>query len=347
MTMKEMNFAIVGFGGIAKTHAMATYDAAIRFNLPYKLKLTHIITRRPIDQGISGVENSMDLEQVLSNPDIDFIDICTPNESHLEILKQAAKYKKPVYCEKPLASIYEEALSMTRIVDENNLITRVALMYRYSPAVNLLKREIEEGTIGDIIDFKIKTYHSSYLNPNKKGAWRTKKESGGGALLDLGVHLIDCVQYTLGDINKIKANTRIYFKDRTEVDEIAKLDIILKNGANGSLEVSRVFAEREHTDSFVVYGTKGSISVEFSNAYDINIFLYEKNITMIKSVGKGDELLKYYPERRNSLGYFQSCHTASLIGMANKVFGIDDNIGAGFDDALSCQKLIKEAYFND
>lgn len=342
--MKKMNFAIVGYGSIAKTHALAAFDAAIRFNLPYELKLTHIITRNPIDIGIPGVDNVVDLEQILSNPDIDFIDICTPNESHLEILEKASKYNKPVYCEKPLANNYEEALSMTKIVRESNLLNRVALMYRYSPAVNLLKRELEEGTIGDIIDFKIKTYHSSYLNPNKKGVWRTKKESGGGALLDLGVHLIDCVQYTLGKIDKIKADTRIYFKDRTEVDEIANLDIILENGTSGSLEVSRIFAEKEHTDSFVVYGTKGSISVQLSNAYDINIYLYEKNMTVVKSVNKADKLLKYYPERRASLGYFQGCHTASLIGFANRIFGINDKIGADFEDALSCQKIIQDAY---
>ena len=213
------------------------------------------------------------------------------------------------------------------------------------PALSLLKRELEKETIGKIIDFKVRTYHDSYLNEKKKDTWRTGKNSGGGALLDLGVHLIDMIQFTMGDIEKVEPKTRIYFVDRTEVDEIANCDFTLKGGVRGSLEVSRIFTEREQTDDFVVYCTKGSIKINFNNPYEIEIYNYVSNSTEIKNVASGDSLLKYYADKRNSLGFFQNCHTASLINFANKIYNNSgEGIEANFEDALKCERIINEVY---
>ena len=193
------------------------------------------------------MKNVTDIEEVLKNEDVHFIDICTPNDSHFDIVKSAAEYGKAIYCEKPLSASYSDAMEMAKIVKENNIINSVALVYRFMPAISLLKRELEKVTIGQIIDFKVRTYHDSYLNEKKKDTWRTGKKSGGGALPDLGVHLIDMIQFTIGEIEEVEAKTRIYFAGRTEVDEIANCDFTLKGGIRGSLEVSRIFTETELT----------------------------------------------------------------------------------------------------
>ena len=343
--MKKINFAMIGYGGIAKTHALAVNDANIRFSLPYQLNLTHIVTREPMNIPISGVKNVTDIEEVLARDDVHFIDICTPNDSHFDIVKKAAQHGKAIYCEKPLSSNYNDSMEMAKIVKENNIINSVALVYRFMPALSLLKRELEKETIGQIIDFKVRTYHDSYLNEKKKDTWRTGKNSGGGALLDLGVHLIDMIQFTMGDIEKVEPKTRIYFKDRTEVDEIANCDFTLKGGVCGSLEVSRIFTEREQTDDFVVYCTKGSIKINFNNPYEIEIYNYASNSTEIKNIASGDSLLKYYADKRNSLGFFQNCHTASLINFANKIYNNSgEDFQANFEDALKCERIINQVY---
>lgn len=349
--MKKINFAMIGFGGIAKTHSLAVYDANLRFSLPYELNLTHVVTRTPMDIPLSGVKNVTDIEEVLKNEDIHFIDICTPNDSHFDIVKKAAQYGKAIYCEKSLATNLRDAIEMTKIVKGNSIMNSVALVYRFMPALSLLKRELEKETIGKIIDFKVRTYHDSYLNEKKKDTWRTGKNSGGGALLDLGVHLIDMIQFTMGDIEEVDSRTRIFFKERAEVDEIANCDFTLKSGVMGSLEVSRIFTEREQTDDYVVYGSKGSIKINFNNPYEIEIYTYESNSTEIKNVAAGDNLLKYYADKRNSLGYFQNCHTASLINFASKIYNNlnggsedTDGVAANFDDALKCQRVIDKVY---
>lgn len=343
--MKSINFAIVGFGGIAKTHALASYDANLRFNLPFALNLTHVVTRKPQDIKLMDVKNCLDIEEVLNDESLDFISICTPNDSHLEYVEKAVKYGKAIYCEKPLSSNYEDALKMTELVNKNGIKNAVALMYRFIPAVRLLKKEVEKGTIGEIIDFKIKTYHKSYLSEKKKGTWRTLGNSGGGALLDLGVHLIDLINFTLGDIEKVKAKTRIYFKERSFVDEIAYCDFKLVNGAEGSLEVSRIFAEKDQRDCFEVFGTKGSLMINFKNPYVLEVYQNEENAAKLIKPDTSSEELMFYPDERNMLGFFQSAHTASIINFANSIFeNKDAGIAATFEDALKCQKIIKMAY---
>jgi len=343
--MKKINFAMIGYGGIAKTHSLAVYDANLRFSLPYELNLKYIVTRKPMNIPISGVINVTDIEEVLKDEEIHFIDVCTPNNAHFDLVKKAVQQGKAIYCEKPLAANTEDAIEMGRLVKENDIINSVALVYRFMPALSLLKRELEKETIGKIIDFKVRTYHDSYLNEKKKDTWRTGKSSGGGALLDLGVHLIDMIQFTMGDIEEVEARTRIYFKERSEVDEIANCDFTLKGGILGSLEVSRVFTQREQTDDYVVYGSHGSIKINFNNPYEIEIYNYESNSTEIKNVASGDNLLKYYADKRNSLGFFQNCHTASLINFANKIYNnCNDGIDANFEDALKCQRVIDKVY---
>ncbi|AOT68876.1 Gfo/Idh/MocA family protein [Geosporobacter ferrireducens] len=339
--MKQINFAIIGFGGIARTHALAVYDANLRYALPYQLNLTHVVTRKPMDIPLAGAKNVTDIEAVLADPTIHFIDICTPNDSHLEIVTKAVSYGKSIYCEKPLSSNYPDALEMVKLVQEGNILNAVALMCRFMPAVHLLKKELEKRTIGEVIDFKIRTYHKSYLSEKKKGTWRTLAQDGKGALLDLGVHLIDLVQFTLGDIQKATHNERIYFKDRSQVDEITDSVLMLEDGTMGHLEVSRVFAEREQTDRFEIYGTKGSIKINFLKPYEIEIYRFDQNTTEIKKVDERDEIMQYYIGERGSLGFFQNCHTASLIHFANRIVGHSPfNIAATFEDALKCQRII-------
>ncbi|PKM96326.1 MAG: hypothetical protein CVU84_01005 [Firmicutes bacterium HGW-Firmicutes-1] len=340
--MNSINYAIIGFGGIARNHALAAYDANLRHNLPYSLNLSYIVTRKPIEISVPGITNVTNLQTVLEDPNLDFISICTPNESHVDIVEQAIAYGKPIYCEKPLASTLLDAEKMNKLVHENNVINGVAFIYRFLPAIALLKEELEKKTIGSIIDFKIKTYHNSYLNKEKQGTWRTLKTSGGGALLDLGSHLIDLIHYTLGNIKEIQYQSRIHFKDRSEVDEITRGEILLDNGTLGSVEASRVFAEEIQTDQMILFGTTGSMKLDLTNPYIIQIHDFNTGSTLYKAVPEKHPSMRFYPKERNSLGFFQNCHTAAIIDFANKLNGMKDTIGADFTDGLKCQEVISK-----
>lgn len=342
---KQINFAIVGFGGIARTHALAAYIANLNFNLPYNLNLHSIVTRKKLESLPMGINNSLSIEDVLENKDVDFIDICTPNDSHEEIAMKALLYSKPIYCEKPLTSNYEKALEMTTNVSCSGIKNAAALIYRYLPALRMLKEEIEDGTIGQIIDFKVTLYHKSYLCPKKKGVWRTLEQSGGGALLDLGIHLVDMIEFTLGEIETVNCAAKIFFQDRTKVDEIADCDFKLKNEITGSLEVSRIFAEAEEETAFKIYGSKGSIRFSSHKPYSIEVYDFENGSTKIKNASSMPHLMKYYPGEKTSLGFLQDCHTSSLINFANFVADYEKNpLMPTFEDALRAQRVVAACY---
>lgn len=341
--MRTINFAIVGYGGIGKTHAIGAYIANIKYQLPFNIQLTHIVTRRAIDNIPLGVVNTTNIEDIFKNPTIDFVDICTPNDSHMEIAKKATQHGKAVYCEKPLASSYNQSLQMLQEVKKYGVVNGVAFNYRFIPGVYLLKKAIKKEVIGDIIDFKATLYHDSYLNPNKKGTWRTKADHGGGALLDLGIHLIDIIHYAIGDIKDIKSDLQIFFTDRTEVDEIAKCNIVLNNGAKGKLEVSRIHALQNQPTIIEVYGTKGSIKISSADPYHLSLYKYKKNKTYIYGLDPKDNIPFYYPAPRESLGFFQDTHTAALIDFCNQIVG-NPYVGGTFEDGLRAQKVVDLAY---
>ena len=346
--MNNINFAIIGFGGIARTHAIGAYAANLQLSLPYIINLKSIVSRKPLTNKIPPYgENILEINEALSDKEIDFIDICTPNDSHKEIVLKALKYGKAIYCEKPLSSNYKDAVEMTQAVEESGVKNAVALMYRYMPAFTLLKEEIQKGSIGEIIDFKIKLYHKSYLDGNKKGGWRTEATSGGGALMDLGVHLIDAVHFTLGDIDNVSCTTRVYFKDRTSVDEIAECKFQLSNNIRGSLEVSRIFADNEQHAAYVIYGTKGSIILESNKPYGIEIYSYENNMTITKTKSDKSNLLEYYPSERGSLGFHQDCHMSSIVNVANMIaHNKAPELIPTFRDGLKAQRVLEAAYIS-
>lgn len=343
--MDRISYALVGFGGIAKTHAIGSYAADLILGLPYSISLKSIVTRRPMEYCVPGSENVLDIEEVLNDPDIQFIDICTPNDAHKQIAEMAAAHGKAVYCEKPLAANYHDALEMTEVVDKSGINNAVALMYRFMPAIRLIKAEVENKTIGDIIDFKVNLYHKSYLDSNKKSTWRTSDISGGGALMDLGVHLIDIIHFALGSIKTVDCSTRIFFKERTNVDEIAECNFVLENGAMGSLEVSRIFADAEEPTTFSIYGTKGSIKMNTDKPYTIDIYDFEKNSTITKSAKGSKDILKNYPSERGSFGFHQDCHMAGIANFADEIyFNRKEAVTPRFQDALKAQRVIEAAY---
>jgi predicted dehydrogenase len=343
---KKINFAIAGFGGIGKTHAIAAYSSNFKLNLPFYLNLEAVNTRRDLDYNIPGVYEEKDINKMLEDKDIDFIDICTPNKLHREAVEKAVLKEKPIYCEKPLASNFEDAEAMSEIVEKASIKNAVALMYRFMPAVRLAKDEVENGTIGDIIDFRCILFHKSYLDPNKKKGWRTTEESGGGALLDLGVHMIDMIHFILGITSKVKCTTNIYFKERTSVDETALINLTLERGSSGSIEVSRIHAEPEEKTTLKIYGTKGSLELSSWNPYALNIFSFEKNSLETIKPDKHSDIMRFYPEERSSMGFHTDCHMASLANFASIIYEDrkEDNLTPKFKDSLLAERVVKACY---
>lgn len=359
--MKRANIGVVGFGGIAKVHALACYALQVLYqDLPFEPKLLKAYRRgQPQAKGIFQ-EIVPSLDALLEDEELDLIDICTPNYLHYEQVKKALEYGKAVYCEKPLALNFKEAKALVELAANKHLLNQVALIYRFMPAIVQARDYVASGQLGEIIHFKFALYHKGYLN-ERPLSWREQmKFSGGGALMDLGIHLVDLVRFILGDIAAVRAELYTYTqerflkgtegeKGRVDVDEYAKLDVQLKRSGLGTIECSRISSDLHEFTVLEIYGTQGSIKVTDREPRFAQIHRHAANITSI-----GDTLVvtpfyefckKVFPSEKNSLGSAVDMHLTSLYNMCmnlseGKVIYAETPT---FWEAAEAQKIIEMA----
>lgn len=233
--MKELGVGIAGFGFIGRVHALGYHSLPFYYSPPpCKVKLVGVCTareeswRRAVDE--LGFEfGTTDWRNLVSRDDIHIIDCCTPNVYHREIVLAALRAGKHVYCEKPLATNAIEAREMAVEAERLGLKNQVALQYRFIPAMLRAKQLIEQGFLGRLFTVRAAYLHSGYIDPSRPLSWRmTKAQGGGGALLDLGSHVLDLVTHLAGEFQELWAMTPTFIKERpvkAGSTEMAPMDV--------------------------------------------------------------------------------------------------------------------------
>ena len=200
------------------------------------------------------------LEELLANPEIDIVNICTPSGLHAEQTILAAKAKKHIIVEKPMAITKEQLNEVIMAIEENGVKAEVITQLRFTPSICRLKKAIDEGRLGRILlaDYTMKYYRSPEYY--KQGGWRgTWKMDGGGALMNQGIHGIDLIQYLMGGVKSVYAQCRTLDRD-IEVEDTANILVEYKNGAMGVIQSTTV-ATPGRPRQITVCGTKGSVVV--------------------------------------------------------------------------------------
>ena len=275
------NFSIglVGYGGIGKIHTVNWRNLHLYYSdLPVNLVLggaaarTEDSAEKAESEGGYGY-GTTDFRELIEDPEIDLIDICTPNDLHYPVFLAALEAGKYIYCEKPLALNLDQAREMFKRAESSQSIVQIAFCFRFIPAIIRAKQLVEEGFLGDVINFRAQYFHSSYLNPNKPMSWRlTQESSGGGALVDLGAHVIDLMLHLAGPFKRLMAQTKTFFPERpgdkkdkwveVKVDDHAQMLIELVSGGIGIIEVSRVAQGTTEDLNFEIHGSQGAIKFD-------------------------------------------------------------------------------------
>lgn len=220
-----------------------------------------------------------DYKELLANPEIDAVSICTWNNTHAEISIAALEAGKHVLCEKPLAKTVAEAKEIENAVNETSRVFQVGFVRRYTNNINLLKQFIDRDELGEIYYAKA----SCLRRLGNPGGWFSDKErSGGGPLIDLGVHIIDLCWYLMGrpKVKSISGNTYhklgnrsniknlSYYKaadfnpDNNNVEDLANALIRFDNGASLLVDVSFTLHAKEDEISIKLYGENGGAEIE-------------------------------------------------------------------------------------
>jgi predicted dehydrogenase len=300
--MKKINIGMVGGGFMGKAHALAYAGMPMFFwpapAIPHRHTVVDVTDQLAQDAAQRlGFENySSDWRKVVEDPNIDIIDIVTPNNSHAEIAIAAAKAGKHIISEKPLARNAEEAKTMLDAVRKAGVKHMVAFNYRRTPAVALAKKYIEEGRIGKILNFRGTYLQDWSADPNSPLSWRfQKKIAGSGALGDIGTHVIDMARYLVGEISDVNAVAKTWIHERpiqsggvdklgtvkasadvpkapVDVDDEFATLLKFENGAIGSIEATRNAWGRNNFLTFEIHGEKGSLYFNYERRDELQVY---------------------------------------------------------------------------
>lgn len=218
-------------------------------------------------------------EDLLNNDEIDVISVATPNFLHAPVAIAALERGKHVLCEKPMAMTVEEGERMVKTALANNRVLEVAFNHRRRGDVEVLKRHIDTGALGQVYHAKASWMRRRGI-PGFGGWFTTKAQSGGGPLIDLGVHMLDMALYLMGEpeITAVSAMTYAEFGPKGrgsrntvsdglyDVEDMATAFIRLKGGATLLLEASWATHSKSGDDFGVtLYGTEGGADIAVKN----------------------------------------------------------------------------------
>lgn len=362
--MKNINYSLSGLGGIAKTHLMGLRNLEmLELGLDFKVNLSTLATTHPEEK--KELAREIGFDQVVSDfdkllaADVDLVDLCTPNFIHAEEILKAAAANKHIYCEKPLALNLAEAEEIIDKIEGKSLKNQIAFVYRFAPAAAYAHALLKNKVIGEVQFAKVEYYHSRYLNPELPISWRLEKESsGGGALVDLGSHMIDLSRFLLGEIESLSAWTKTFVEKRktaagnlkkVDVDDWAMLMLDFASGAKGTLEASRVSPGNEGF-RFHIFGDRGAIYIDSEQIDKVQLFdQTSKEIEVSEEMLAGDQFLNRLLELNSgsklSQGMMVDLHLLSLIFFFESITEGKANPGVPtFEDGYQTQKIMDYAY---
>jgi predicted dehydrogenase len=196
--VKKMNVAIIGCGKIANAAHGPSYAKNPNAKIAW---CADIIPERAqsLSDSFSGgmAKTCVDYREILEDPSVDVVSVCVPNYLHAPISIDCLNAGKHVLCEKPAAMNYNEALQMKAAADRAGRILNIGVVNRFNTAVNKIKDLISAGELGEVYHVYC-SFRSFRSIPGLGGQFTTKAKSGGGVLIDWGVHFLDLINYCIG-----------------------------------------------------------------------------------------------------------------------------------------------------
>lgn len=277
--MKKWRVGIIGIGGIFKGSHIWEYLEDERLEV---VALCDIIEERATeirDKHFPNAAVYTDFRELLKDETIDSVDICTPNYLHSIIAVAAFEAGKHVFCEKPDAVNVEEVLKMNRAAEKAGKTLMIMRNNRFSPASQYAKKYIESGAMGDIYCGRCGWQRRRGI-PGKGGWFTTKAQSGGGPLIDLGVHMIDLAIWLMGSPKPVTVTGSTYckfadsdtsdsvnsdFGDKVsggtfDVEDLAMGTIRFDNGAQLQIEFSWASNIKQENRFVELRGTKSGLT---------------------------------------------------------------------------------------
>ncbi|WP_172120304.1 Gfo/Idh/MocA family protein [Actinomyces faecalis] len=299
MAKKKIGVGVISLGWMGRLHARSYRSVSERFpELGVEARL--VAAADPIEEAQRAAVEDLgferayaDYRELLADPEVDVVSICSPNFLHAEIALAAIEAGKPFWIEKPMGVSAEQARTVAQAAEKAGLVTAVGFNYRHTPAIEYMRELVRTGTLGRITNVRvwlIADYNSSPLGPL---TWRASREkAGAGVVCDLMSHGADLAQYVVGRIASVTAATDTFITERpiptkmgfghsgfeigdergpVENEDYVSMLVRFDDGVIGTMESSRVSVGPRAEYVIEVYGTNGSARWNFERLNELEV----------------------------------------------------------------------------
>jgi predicted dehydrogenase len=286
-----LRIGLIGYGFMGRAHANAIHQVGHFFKT----------RRRPVLQAVCGrnagnlvefakawqvTSCETDWRKLVARDDIDAVDICTPNDSHMEIALACVHHGKMILCEKPLALNGTQGEKMVAAVEKSKLPNLVWYNYRFLPAVTLAKNIVAAGELGQIFHYRANFLQdwtiSADVPQGGAGLWRLDAAvAGSGVTGDLLAHCIDTARWINGEIVSVASMTETFVKQRVhtatgkkqpvKIDDACAFLARFENGSMAVFESTRYARGHKALYTFEINGEKKSLAWDL---HDLNRLSY-------------------------------------------------------------------------
>ncbi len=335
--MDKVRFGVIGAGGIANRRTIpgmllacnAELEAVMEINieLAESLKEKH------------GAKKAYDsVEALLADPDIDAVYIASPVFLHAQQAMAAADAGKHVLIEKPLAMTSEEGEKVVEYCKEKGIKIAAGFMMRFGTYVQEMKKAVEAGKLGDVVS----GYSQFTCWYPDMGAWRQiKSKGGGGALMDMGVHCIDLLQYVTGSKVKQVAAMHDTLTFNYEVEDSSSLLLRLENGAQVIVQSNFNIPDEAAKWRLELFGTRGRM---IGDTIIGQVDGGTMDAMFMEDVGGYDAQQDVKEAKKEEYDVeFGNMYTREIETFADSILN-DKPLEVPAEDAVYVQKVIEAAY---
>lgn len=299
---RQIGIGVIGMGWMGQVHSRSYALVPQRFPAAdFRPRLVmcsdNVAARAEQAKALLGFEQATtDWREVIAHPDVEIINIATPNNLHVEIIKAAAEAGKHIFCEKPVGRTLDETAEAAAAARRAGVLTWVGLNYRWVPLVQHAKRLVVEGHLGELTHFQGRFFSMYGSNPYSLLTWRFDENIAGyGALGDIMAHVMDMALWLVGPARRVVSNRHTFIAERplpipgqgthysvgepgdptgkvTNEDYAGAL-VEFENGVRGNLEVSRTVFGPKNQFAFELYGTNGALKWDFERMNELQLYL--------------------------------------------------------------------------
>jgi len=283
----KIGIGLVGAGFMGRCHANAFRAVSGLFDVPL-LPEARILADATNDSAranaaaLGFARHTGDWRVLTADPAVDIVSVTAPNALHEPIVLDAIARGKTVYCEKPLSTTAASARRMMAAAEAAGTVTLVGFNFLRNPMIRLARDMIAGGEIGRVTGFRGRHAENYMADPSAPHSFRTDPE-GGGALADIGSHIISLARFLLGPITQVSADCRTLHPLRPVrvgaadtapvlVDDMTHALLRFDSGVSGSLEANWAATGRTMELSFEISGERGAIAFTQERMNELHVW---------------------------------------------------------------------------